>query len=144
MMRFEKYAWLLIGLMLFAGGRQVFAMQADQRTNDVRILIDVSGSMKKNDPKNLRVPALKILVGLMPKEDRAGVWTFARYVNMLVPIKAVSKEWRIKANEQTSQIHSLGLFTDIEQVLRKATDSIKEDEPRRIAVLFYYQMAWSI
>jgi hypothetical protein len=130
MMRFEKYAWLLIGLMLFAGGRQVFAMQADQRTNDVRILIDVSGSMKKNDPKNLRVPALKILVGLMPKEDRAGVWTFARYVNMLVPIKAVSKEWRIKANEQTSQIHSLGLFTDIEQVLRKATDSIKEDEPK--------------
>ena len=130
MMRFEKYAWLLIVVTLLAAGRQVFATEEQQKTNDVRILIDVSGSMKKNDPKNLRVPALKMLVGLMPEEDKAGVWTFARYVNMLVPIKPVSKEWRAKANQQTKQIHSLGLYTDIEQVLSKATDTMKDADPK--------------
>ena len=137
MMRFEKYAWLLIVVMLLAAGRQVFATEEQQKTNDVRILIDVSGSMKKNDPKNLRVPALKMLVGLMPEEDKAGVWTFARYVNMLVPIKPVSKEWRAKANQQTKQIHSLGLFTDIEQVLSKATDTMKgaDSKARRSLIL---------
>ncbi len=130
MMRFEKWAWLLIGVILFVGSRQVFATNDDQTINDVRILIDVSGSMKKNDPKNLRVPALKMLVGLMPKEDNAGVWTFARYVNMLVPIKPVSDAWRTKAEQQTKKIHSLGLFTDIEQVLSKATTSMKEADPK--------------
>ncbi|RLA17269.1 MAG: hypothetical protein DRQ56_09430, partial [Gammaproteobacteria bacterium] len=33
---------------------------------DVRVLIDVSGSMKQNDPRNLRIPALKLLVNLLP------------------------------------------------------------------------------
>jgi hypothetical protein len=126
MVRLAKYTWFVIAVMLLVDSRQVFATDQANKINDVRILIDVSGSMKKNDPKNLRVPALKMLVELMPEEDKAGVWTFARYVNMLVPIKPVSKEWRLKANKQTNQIHSLGLFTDIEQVLSKATDSIKE------------------
>ena len=136
-MRYEKIAWLIISLVLLAGSRQVFATTEPQTTNDVRILIDVSGSMKKNDPQNLRVPALKMLVGLMPKEDKAGVWTFARYVNMLVPIKPVSDEWRNKAQDQTNQIHSLGLFTDIEQVLSKATQSMKDADPasRRSLIL---------
>ncbi len=33
---------------------------------DFRIVIDVSGSMKQTDPQNLRVPALKLINGLMP------------------------------------------------------------------------------
>jgi Mg-chelatase subunit ChlD len=128
MVRIAKYTWFVIAVMLLVDSRQVFATDQANNINDVRILIDVSGSMKKNDPKNLRVPALKMLVELMPEDDKAGVWTFARYVNMLVPIKPVSKEWRLKANQQTNQIHSLGLFTDIEQVLTKATNSMKEAE----------------
>ena len=39
---------------------------------DFRIVIDVSGSMKQTDPKNLRVPALKLLNGLIPSGSRAG------------------------------------------------------------------------
>jgi hypothetical protein len=83
MMRFEKYAWLLIGLMLFAGGRQVFAMQADQRTNDVRILIDVSGSMKKNDPKKSASTGVKDLSGFNAKRRscwRVDLCTLRKYV----------------------------------------------------------------
>ena len=56
---------------------------------DVRILIDISGSMKHNDPHNLRAPALRLLTGLLPKGTRAGVWTYGQYVNMLVPLGEV-------------------------------------------------------
>lgn len=107
---------LLTSLLSF---RQVFA--ADEPVSDVRILIDVSGSMKKNDPKNLRSPALEMIVGLLPEHSKAGVWTFAKYVNMLVPHKEVSKSWRSDAQKQTNKIHSKGLFTNIEQALNKAT-----------------------
>ena len=51
---------------------------------DFRVVIDVSGSMKQTDPQNLRVPALKLINGLIPSGSRAGVWTFGRYVNMAV------------------------------------------------------------
>lgn len=98
--------------------------------SDVRVLIDVSGSMKHNDPNNLRAPAMRMLVGLMPEDARSGIWTFAKMVNMLVPWRDVSDDWRQNAIEQSNGIHSYGLFTNIEQVLKKATANQKQPDPR--------------
>jgi len=119
MLRANKILLLFVFLTLVLSNRQVLA--ADEPISDVRILIDVSGSMKKNDPQNLRTPALEMIVGLLPDQSKAGVWTFAKYVNMLVPHREVTKKWRTDAKKQTGKIHSNGLFTDIEQVLNKAT-----------------------
>ena len=52
---------------------------------DIRILVDVSGSMKKTDPLNLRVPALQVLTQLLPEQAHAGVWEFADDANLVVP-----------------------------------------------------------
>lgn len=88
---------------------------------DVRVLIDVSGSMKHNDPHNLRGPALRLLVGLMPTGSRAGVWTFAQSVNMQVPLAIVDAHWRATARAASHRIGSPGLFTNIESALRRAS-----------------------
>ena len=87
---------------------------------DTRILIDVSGSMKNNDPANLRRPALRLLVGLLPDDARAGVWTFGQYVNMQVPLGKVDDAWKIRARQGAGKIHSRGLFTNIEEVLKRS------------------------
>jgi len=108
--------------------RQMWA--ADEAVSDVRVVVDISGSMKKNDPNNLRAPAVRMLVGLMPEEARAGVWTFAKMVNMLVPWKPVNDDWRQTAIEKSSQIHSLGLYTNIEQALKTATANQKQANPK--------------
>jgi uncharacterized protein (TIGR03503 family) len=89
---------------------------------DTRILIDVSGSMKQNDPDNLRQPALRLLVGLLPADSRAGVWTFGQYVNMLVPLGLVDEHWRRRARSGADKIHSRGLFTHIEEAVRRGTE----------------------
>jgi uncharacterized protein (TIGR03503 family) len=88
---------------------------------DIRVLIDVSGSMKKNDPGNLRAPALRLLTGLLPAGSQAGVWTFGRYVNMLVPYGTVDTAWREQATTAADRINSAGLYTDIGAALDKAT-----------------------
>ena len=106
-------------------------MANEEQVTDVRILIDVSGSMKKNDPNNLRSPALEMVVGLLPDGGKAGVWTFAKYVNMLVPHNEVTEQWRKQANGATSAIHTKGLFTNIEQVLDKATSNQKKADPTK-------------
>lgn len=87
---------------------------------DARILIDISGSMKQNDPQNLRRPALRMLVGLLPRETRAGVWTFGQYVNMLIPLGQVDGKWKDKARSEADNIASPGQFTNIEEVIKRA------------------------
>lgn len=90
--------------------------------NDVRVLIDISGSMKKNDPANLRQPALRLFISLLPSDTQAGVWTFGQWVNMLIPHDSVTREWKEKANKSISKVNSAGLYTNIEDVIRRSTE----------------------
>ncbi len=88
--------------------------------HDVRLVIDVSGSMKKNDPSYLRRPALELLVKLLPENSVAGIWTFGEGVNTLVEHRKVNDDWRKKALSKASQINSVALFTNIGGALEKA------------------------
>lgn len=101
------------------------------KTADLRILVDVSGSMKHTDPLNLRRPALRLLAELLPPDARAGIWTFAQSVKLLVPPGDTNQAWKKKAEHAASEVNSRGLFTDIEQVLDKATAGWKPSPSRR-------------
>lgn len=85
--------------------------------SDVRILIDVSGSMKKTDPKNLRKPAIDLILRLLPDKSRAGIWTFGQSVNMLMPLREVNASWRKEAESKANEINSTAFFTNIGQAL---------------------------
>jgi uncharacterized protein (TIGR03503 family) len=89
-------------------------------SSDVRLVIDISGSMKKNDPQNLRRPAIDMLVQLLPKGSKAGIWTFGQYVNKIVPHETVSKPWGKKALNASSSIRSVAQFTNIGEALEQA------------------------
>jgi uncharacterized protein (TIGR03503 family) len=104
------------------------SVQAAQ-VDDIRIVIDVSGSMVKTDPHNLRVPALRLMTGLIPSGSKAGVWTFGRYVNMEVKWGKVDERWRKLAQAGASKIHSRGQFTNIEGAIKRATSSWKKPDP---------------
>ncbi len=115
----------LIGLLM-----SISSVYAASQTDDIRILIDVSGSMKLNDPNNLRKPALRMLNGLIPTGAKAGIWTFGRFVNTQVKPSKVNKAWRKKGDAGAAQIHSNGLFTNIESALTKATIGWKKKDKK--------------
>lgn len=96
---------------------------------DVRLVIDVSGSMKRNDPENLRQPAVDLLVRLVPEGAKAGVWTFGKYVNMLVPHQVVDAAWREGASKKAGEISSVGLFTHIGSALETAAHDLGKGNP---------------
>ena len=108
-------------------------VNTSQKINDVRVLIDISGSMKRNDPGNLRRPALQLFVSLLPVETPAtthsGVWTFGQWVNMLIPHGPVTQQWKTNAQAATEKINSTGLYTNIEDVLRRSTWDWKKSAP---------------
>lgn len=97
---------------------------------DVRVIIDISGSMKQNDPNNLRRPALELLVQLFPEGSKAGVWTFGQWVNNLVPSKPVDERWRVAAADAATKINSVAMRTNIPEALRKATSDLNKLDPR--------------
>lgn len=95
---------------------------------DVRVLIDVSGSMKQSDPANLRKPALKLLVSLLPDNARSGVWLFDGSVTELANPAKATPIWVNQALKASSQIHSDGKFTDIEKAIATATEDWQQPE----------------
>lgn len=96
---------------------------------DVRVVVDISGSMKKNDPKNLRIPAVRLLTNLLPSNAYAGIWTFGQFVNDLVPSQVVSNEFRRLATTKAGEINSAGLFTNIGGALERAAKDWRGKEP---------------
>ena len=95
--------------------------EAQAQGNDIRILIDVSGSMNKNDPKNLRLPALRLLVGLLPPDTSAAVWNFGTKAEPIVPLGLANEKWKQSARKASNKIHSKDMFTNIGAALEAAT-----------------------
>lgn len=91
------------------------------KKSDVRVVIDISGSMKKTDPNNLRKPAVDLIVRLLPDESKASIWTFGQSVNMLVPHRTVDESWRKEALAKADSINSIALYTNIGAALEKSS-----------------------
>lgn len=94
---------------------------------DVRIIVDISGSMKDNDPDNLRQPAVRLLARMLPEDAVAGLWTFGQYVNMLVPRDRVDDSWRERMINRSSKINSVALRTNLGEAIEVASDDYFTD-----------------
>lgn len=123
----------LLALMVFQAPGAI-AQEADgakapalPEPQDVRIVVDISGSMKDSDPDNLRQPAVRLLARMLPDNARGGVWTFGQYVNMLVPSGEVTPKWRDTAVKRSSKINSVALRTNIGEALEVASDDFYGD-----------------
>lgn len=114
--------YLTLLCLLLPLGLQAATVPSLPGKPDVRLIIDISGSMKQNDPHNLRQPAVRMVSRLLPDGSRAGVWTFGHEVNMLVPFGVVDKAWRQQAIRRSRKINSVGLYTNIGKALQVASD----------------------
>ncbi len=103
----QKCSRILITVLFFG---LYSNLSAAAKTDDIRILIDVSESMKINDPSDFRISALKMFNGLVPEGSKAGVWTIDRYVDMTVNWGTVNDAWRQAADVGAATIHSDGVY----------------------------------
>jgi len=121
---YSKLKILCIIFLFFSGVSNGYALDKKPRTMDeLQVLIDVSGSMKHNDPHNLRIAAVKLLVNLLPEGTKAGIWLFAEDSKVLVEMGEVNEQWKKKALSRIKRIHSAGLFTHIENAIKKSAQA---------------------
>lgn len=124
---------LLVGTLtqiLFAVAALTASSAVAAAESDVRIVIDVSGSMKQSDPDNLRRPALSVLTGLLPNGSQAGVWTFGQYVNMLVKHGPVNGAWKEQVRIRADSIGSVALRTNMGAALEQVSWDLDSDSRR--------------
>ncbi|WP_253481319.1 VWA domain-containing protein [Natronocella acetinitrilica] len=93
----------------------------------IHALVDVSASMRRTDPANVRVPAVRLLAQLVPEQSRTGIWFFADTVETTLPVQAVDAEWRAAASLIADDVHSRGHGTDIGAALQAAVDAFDDD-----------------
>ena len=93
-------------------------MTATANPADVRVLVDVSGSMKKADPKSVRGPATALLAALLPDQSQGGIWLFGSDVRELVPYGPVDARWDALRQPIEASIGSTDRFTHMESALR--------------------------
>jgi hypothetical protein len=102
---------------------------------DLRVLVDVSGSMKTSDPKTIRGPATALLAALLPQESFGGIWLFGTDVRGLVPYGSVDARWSALAAPLTASIRSNDRYTHIESALSTALRVRDSDGTRQCHVV---------
>lgn len=131
----------LLAVCLLSSGMATPAIAIDSDNQgkgqpyDVRIIVDISGSMKETDPNNLRIPAVNLLLELMPENAQAGIWTFGRYVNNLVPVATVDDAWRKEAKKSAINISSVGLQSNLSGALNDAAWGLSSDSGYQQSVI---------
>lgn len=132
------YRWLMTGawllLVLMALPAQA-APQGSPEQGDVRLAIDVSGSMKDNDPDNLRASGVRLLVDLLPDNVRAGFWTFGQQVANPLAMGTVNDQWRQRALSVLPRLTQYEQFTDLESALNLSTQGLQRDGKTHLIVL---------
>ncbi len=95
-----------------------FTNTSTANPSDVRVLVDVSGSMKKADPQAVRGPATALLAALLPDQSQGGIWLFGSDVRELVPYGPVDARWDALGQPIEASIGSTDRFTHMESALR--------------------------
>jgi hypothetical protein len=111
----------LFGILALLAGRDAASAAANPQRTEIRVLIDASGSMRSNDPSNLRAPSLRLLARLLPDGVVAGAWQFGDDTTDLVPLGRVDERWRQAALERAARVGSRDMYTDVEAAILTAT-----------------------
>lgn len=130
--------WLLISAAsALAAPATALTATSDDAPADVRFIVDVSASMGTSDPQNRRGQALSALLRLLPDDGYGGIWTFGKYVNMLVKYSRTNDLWQEVAVAHAAELNAIGIRANLVEAIDQASwDRSRElDRPRHLVLL---------
>ncbi len=105
-------AAVFVVLFLFVFMPATVIAQSQNNRSSVVLTLDTSGSMKKNDPGNLRIEAAALFVRLLKEDYKVALVTFDQSISVRVPLSSLSKGKRY-LQKQLKYVGSSGPYTDI-------------------------------
>ncbi len=136
-------AWLHLGvwLLLVIFSASLWAASEPGKESkpagiDAVLIMDSSGSMLKNDPKKLRVPAAKLFMSLLGEEDRVGLISFSDAGYPVLHLSHLKGEMQEKALTYADRVSSKGIYTNLHAALLKGREMLRrQGDPKREQML---------
>ena len=100
---------------------------AEQETGqEIVLLIDNSGSMRKNDPQSLTKQAVAQFVQSSPAGSRVALIMFDKKVEVLAPLTPINETTRLDLLTRLDRIDFKGPLTNSGEALRRAIETLKQ------------------
>jgi len=125
---------MLVGLLV---PRPALA-EPDHGQVDVVLVMDSSGSMRKNDPHRLRVPAAKMLMSLLGTDDRVGLVSFSDDGYPVLHLTPAGDAHRRRLFHAADRVSSKGAYTNLYAAVAKGEALLESEgraDTRKILVL---------
>jgi Mg-chelatase subunit ChlD len=114
----ERLWRFFVLLLLCSAGASAQASTAAAGV-DAILVMDSSGSMAKNDPKKLRVPAAKMFMSLLGGEDRVGLISFSDNGYPVLRLTTPGPETNARILASADKVSSKGVYTNLHAALAK-------------------------
>jgi len=126
----------LLASLLLACAAGYGAPAAAAGGDDAVLIMDSSGSMAKNDPGKLRVPAAKMFMSLLGEQDRIGLISFSDNGYPVLHLTAPSSDNNARILAAADKVSSRGVYTNLYAALAKGVAMLdKESRPERDRIL---------
>lgn len=123
--------WLLGAALLLAAGPALAA-------RDVLLVLDNSGSMRKNDPSRLAGPAVMEFIQAQPPDTRVGIVLFTSDPDLVMPLTPAEVAADGAAQRALRQFNYSGQWTQTAGAIERALYELRTEgrpEARRVIVL---------
>lgn len=113
-------------VLLFAAGVPSAALAAAGGVDAV-LVMDSSGSMAKNDPKKLRVPAARMFMSLLGGEDRIGLISFSDNGYPVLHLTTPTTDSKARILASADKVSSKGVYTNLNAALSKGIEMLVKE-----------------
>ena len=94
---------------------------------DAVLIMDSSGSMAKNDPDKLRVPAAKMFMSLLGAQDRIGLISFSDNGYPVLHLTAPGPATDARILASADKVSSKGVYTNLHAALEKGLAMLERE-----------------
>ena len=114
-------------LVFLIAASLVSIAQAADGGVDAVLVMDSSGSMAKNDPHKLRVPAAKMFMSLLGKQDRIGLISFSDNGYPVLHLTAPGPKTNARILASADKVSSRGVYTNLHAALEKGLAMLEKE-----------------
>jgi hypothetical protein len=94
---------------------------------DAVLLMDSSGSMAKNDPQQLRIPAAKLFMSLLGPSDRLGLISFSDNGYPVLHLTTPGPDTKARILAAADKVSSKGVYTNLYAALDKGVNMLEKE-----------------
>ena len=117
----------LLQLVMLGGIFLTTPLLAEDGGIDAVLVMDSSGSMAKNDPKKLRVPAARLFMSLLGEKDRIGLISFSDHGYPVLHLTSPDAKNNARILAAADKVSSRGVYTNLHAALVKGMEMLDKE-----------------